>query len=162
MEGHCFLTLPPELLLTAVGSLSHCFSQSLNPWRATPLRASFFLLALSGPLHPQHLSFCKACIIYRCNFWQNDYMGIIHGNHQSQGLRTFIRFYSPFKSEQLSTNIKLTVRKTLITSIMTYASYAWNLRQIPICLQCGACKTRLFAPLAIFQGVHRFVIRLSN
>jgi hypothetical protein len=88
--------------------------------------------------------------------------GRVHGNHQSQGFRTFIRVYSPFKSEQLNTNIKLTIYKALISSITTYVSYAWNLRQKPISLKCDACQTRLFAPLAIFQGVHRFVIRISN
>jgi hypothetical protein len=40
--------------------------------------------------------------------------------------RTFIRTYSLLKSEQLSVNIKLTLHKALGTSIMTYASPAWE------------------------------------
>jgi hypothetical protein len=36
--------------------------------------------------------------------------------------RAFIRTYSLFKSEYLSANIKLTLYKALIMSIMTYAS----------------------------------------
>jgi hypothetical protein len=38
------------------------------------------------------------------------------------------------------------------------------MRQISISslLKYDACQTRLFAPLAMFQGVHRFVIRISN
>jgi hypothetical protein len=40
---------------------------------------------------------------------------------KAKALRTFIRVYSPLKSEQLSTNIKLTLHKALIRSIMTYA-----------------------------------------
>jgi hypothetical protein len=35
--------------------------------------------------------------------------------------RTFIRIFSLFKSEQLSANIKLTLHKALIGSVMTYA-----------------------------------------
>jgi hypothetical protein len=39
---------------------------------------------------------------------------------------TFIRVYSLFKSERLSANIKLTLHKALIRSIMTYACPAWE------------------------------------
>jgi hypothetical protein len=39
--------------------------------------------------------------------------------------RTFIRVYSLFKSEQLNANIKLTLHKVLIRSVMTYACTAW-------------------------------------
>jgi hypothetical protein len=40
--------------------------------------------------------------------------------------RTFIRVYLLFKSERLSANIKLTLHKALIRSIMTYACPAWE------------------------------------
>jgi hypothetical protein len=40
--------------------------------------------------------------------------------------RTFIRIYSLFKSERLSAKIKLTLHKALISSVMTYASPAWE------------------------------------
>jgi hypothetical protein len=40
--------------------------------------------------------------------------------------RAFIRAYSLFKSEWLSTNIKLTLHKAFIRFIMTYASPAWE------------------------------------
>jgi hypothetical protein len=39
---------------------------------------------------------------------------------------TFITLYSIFKSERLSANIKPTLHKALIRSIMTYASPAWE------------------------------------
>jgi hypothetical protein len=39
----------------------------------------------------------------------------------AKALRTYIRTYSLFKSDRLSTNIKLTLYKALIRSIMTYA-----------------------------------------
>jgi hypothetical protein len=38
---------------------------------------------------------------------------------EAKALRTFIRIYSLFRSERLSTNIKLTLHKAL--SIMNYA-----------------------------------------
>jgi hypothetical protein len=40
---------------------------------------------------------------------------------------TLIRIYSLFKSERLSTNIKLTHHKAPIGSVMTYACPAWKL-----------------------------------
>jgi hypothetical protein len=44
-----------------------------------------------------------------------------------KAFRTFIRIYSLFKSECLSTNIKLTLHKALIRPVMTYACPAWKL-----------------------------------
>jgi hypothetical protein len=43
---------------------------------------------------------------------------------EAKAFRTFIRVYSLFKSERLSANIKLTLHKALIRSVMTYASPA--------------------------------------
>jgi hypothetical protein len=40
---------------------------------------------------------------------------------ESNAFRTFIRLYSLLKSERLSANIKLTLHKARIRSIMTYA-----------------------------------------
>jgi hypothetical protein len=40
---------------------------------------------------------------------------------EPKAFRTFIRLYSLFKSERLSANIKLTLHKVLIKSVMTYA-----------------------------------------
>jgi hypothetical protein len=51
---------------------------------------------------------------------------------EAKAFRTFIRVYSLFKSERLSANIKLTLHKALIRSVMTYAAPPGNLRQIPI------------------------------
>jgi hypothetical protein len=44
----------------------------------------------------------------------------------AEAFRTFIRAYSLFKSERLSTNIKQTLHKALIRSVMTYAHPAWE------------------------------------
>jgi hypothetical protein len=40
---------------------------------------------------------------------------------EAKAFRTFIRIYSLYKSERLSTNIKLALHKALIRGIMTYA-----------------------------------------
>jgi hypothetical protein len=45
---------------------------------------------------------------------------------KANAFRTFIRIYSLFKSEQLSSNIKLTLHKALIRSVMTYSCNAWE------------------------------------
>jgi hypothetical protein len=45
---------------------------------------------------------------------------------KANAFRTFIRVYSPFRSERLSANIKLTLHKALIRSVMTYACPAWE------------------------------------
>jgi hypothetical protein len=64
------------------------------------------------------------------------YLGVIFDRKITWGLhiktiltkafRAFARTYSLFKSEHLSANIKLTLYKTLIRSIMTYAFPAWE------------------------------------
>jgi hypothetical protein len=45
---------------------------------------------------------------------------------EAKAFRTFIRIYSLFKSERLSTDIKLTLHKALIRSVMTYACPTWD------------------------------------
>jgi hypothetical protein len=45
---------------------------------------------------------------------------------EAKAFRTFIRIYSLFKSERLSTNIKLALHKAFIRGIMTYACPAWE------------------------------------
>jgi hypothetical protein len=46
---------------------------------------------------------------------------------EAKVLRTFIRIYSLFKSERLSANIKLTLHKALIRSLIMYACPTWEL-----------------------------------
>jgi hypothetical protein len=45
---------------------------------------------------------------------------------EAKAFRTVIRIYSLFKSERLNTNIKVTLHKALIRSVMTYACPAWD------------------------------------
>jgi hypothetical protein len=50
----------------------------------------------------------------------------LHIEIETKAFRTFIKIYSLFKRERLSTNIKLTLHKALIRSVMTYACPAWE------------------------------------
>jgi hypothetical protein len=45
---------------------------------------------------------------------------------EAKAFRTFITIYSLVKSEGISSNIKLTLHKTLIRSVMAYACPAWE------------------------------------
>jgi hypothetical protein len=46
---------------------------------------------------------------------------------EGKAFRTFVRIYSLLKSEHLSANIKLTIHKALIRSVITYACPTWEL-----------------------------------
>jgi hypothetical protein len=43
-----------------------------------------------------------------------------------EAFRTFIRIYSPSKNKRLGANIKLTLHKAIIRSVMSYACPAWQ------------------------------------
>jgi hypothetical protein len=45
---------------------------------------------------------------------------------EAKAFRTVIKLYSLFKSERLSANIKLTLHKALIRSVMTYVCPVWE------------------------------------
>jgi hypothetical protein len=49
---------------------------------------------------------------------------------EAKAFRTIIRIYSLFKSERFSANIKLTVHKALIRSVMTYACPTWEFAKL--------------------------------
>jgi hypothetical protein len=46
---------------------------------------------------------------------------------EAKAFRTLIRIYTLFKIERLSPNIKLTLHKAMIRTVMTYACPAWEL-----------------------------------
>jgi hypothetical protein len=48
---------------------------------------------------------------------------------EAKAFRIFLTIYSQFKSEHLRSNIKLTLHKALIRSVMTYACPAWELAE---------------------------------
>jgi hypothetical protein len=49
------------------------------------------------------------------------------GMTEAKAFRTFIRIYSLLKSERLRANIKITLHKALIKSVMTYTCPSWEL-----------------------------------
>jgi hypothetical protein len=69
---------------------------------------------------------------------------------------TFIRLYSLFISERLSTRLKLTLHKAIITSVMTYACPAWEFAADTHVLKLQRLQTRFCAPTATLQGTFRF------
>jgi hypothetical protein len=75
-----------------------------------------------------------------------------------KAFRTFIIVYYLFKSGRLSTNIKLTLHKILIRTIMTYASPDWQFAADNHLLKLQRQRNKFSAPLEIFQGAHRFAI----
>jgi hypothetical protein len=62
------------------------------------------------------------CVIFDKNVTLRLHIQMI----EAMAFRIFIRVYYLFKSERLSANIKLTLHKALIRSIMTYAIPAWK------------------------------------
>jgi hypothetical protein len=76
---------------------------------------------------------------------------------EAKAFKTFIRLYSLFKSERLSANIKLTIHKALIRSVMTYACPAWEFAAESLLLKLLACAW-FSATLALFRGAHRSAI----
>jgi hypothetical protein len=75
-------------------------------------------------------------------------MEIAHKNNRSQGLQNIYYVYSLFKSEQLSANIKLTLHKALIRSVMAYA--------------CPACEFAADAQLSKLQRLQNKVLRTTG
>jgi len=74
----------------------------------------------------------------------------------AKGFITFIRVYFLFRSERLSTNIKLALYKASMRSMM-YAwlfGYSGSSWQTSIFFNCSICKTAFFASLVTFQGTH--------
>jgi hypothetical protein len=85
-------------------------------------------------------------------------MEIAHRNDEAKAFRTFIRVYSLLKSEPLSANIKFTPQKALSRTKMTYVCPAWEFVADNHLLKLQRLQNRFSAPLAIFQGAHRFAI----
>jgi hypothetical protein len=90
----------------------------------------------------------------------NLYIEMIEAN----AFRTFIRIYSLLKSERerLSTNFKLSLHKTLIRNIMTYACPEWEfaadilvlkLDVLYICVSPWCCDSNTVAVLPELKNV---------
>jgi hypothetical protein len=71
---------------------------------------------------------------------------------EAKAFWAFIRLYPLFKSQRLSANIKLTLLKGLIRSVMTYACPAWEF----------AAETRLLKLHRLQNRVHRTITNSSR
>jgi hypothetical protein len=69
---------------------------------------------------------------------------------EAKALRTFIRIYSLFKSERLSANIKLTLHKAIIRSVMTYACPAWEFAAVSHLLKLQRPQNRVLRTIGSF------------
>jgi hypothetical protein len=82
-------------------------------------------------------------------------MEIAHRNYRSQDLQSIYYKFSLFKSKRLSTNIKRTLHKALIRSVITYAYPAWEFAADIYVLKLQRLQNKFSALLAIFQGTRR-------
>jgi hypothetical protein len=76
--------------------------------------------------------------------------------------RTFIRIYSLFRSELLSTNIKLALHEALIRSAMTYACPTWKFVAETHLLYCSYCKTVRTIGSFLSRMLYFLVFRISD
>jgi hypothetical protein len=95
------------------------------------------LLTLNGRNIPFVNSVKYLCVIFDKRMTWRLHIEII----EAKAFRTFIRIYSVFKSERLSTNIKLTLHKALIRSVMIYACPAWEFAAEPHLLKLQRLQT---------------------
>jgi hypothetical protein len=79
---------------------------------------------------------------------------------EAKAFRTFIRIYSLFKSGRLNANIKLTLHKALIRSVMTYACPAWELAADTYLLKLQSMQNKVLRTIGNFprctpvRGLH--------
>jgi hypothetical protein len=85
-------------------------------------RLPVVLLTLNGRkiLFVNHVKYL--CVIFNNRITWRFHIEMI----EAKSLRIFIRVCSPFKSERLSANIKLTLNKALIRLVITYSCPTWE------------------------------------
>jgi hypothetical protein len=69
---------------------------------------------------------------------------------EPKAFKIFIRIYSLFSSERLSNNIKLTLHKALIKSIMTYVCPAWEFAADSHLLKYQRLKNKILCSIGTF------------
>jgi hypothetical protein len=70
---------------------------------------------------------------------------------EAKAFRTFIRLYSLFENESLSTNIKLTLRNALIRSVMILPYPAWELLSDTYHLKLRCLQNKILHIIENFQ-----------
>jgi hypothetical protein len=96
---------------------------------------------------------------------------------EAKAFSTFIRVYSLFKSERLSANIKLTLHKALIKSVLTYACPTWDFAADTHLLKLQRLQNRVLRSIGNFPSrtpvgethkafsmpyVHDYITKLSG
>jgi hypothetical protein len=82
---------------------------------------------------------------------------------EAKAFRRFIKLYFLLKSERLIANIKLTLHKALMRSVMNYDSPAWDFAAETYLLKLKRLQfLRFFAPLVVSLGEHRSAICFRN
>jgi hypothetical protein len=120
------------------------------------LRLSTFLIDL-GPPEAQ-LTLNGRNIPFVCHM---KYLGVLFDKMilwrlhiemiEAEAFRTFIRIYSLFKSDLLSTNIKLTLHKGLTRSVMTYACPALELAADTYLLKLQRLQNKVLRTIGSFS-----------
>jgi hypothetical protein len=77
-----------------------------------------------------------------------------HETIEAKAFRTFIRIYSRFKSERLSANIEITIHKTLIRSVITYACPSWELAADTYLLKLQSLQNKVPRTIGKISKVH--------
>jgi hypothetical protein len=88
------------------------------------------------------------------------YLGVILDNRitwrlhieiiEAKAFTTFIRVHSLFKSDRLSANIKLTLQKAVIRSVMTYACPSWEIEADTHFLKLQRMKSKVLRTIGNF------------
>jgi hypothetical protein len=73
---------------------------------------------------------------------------------EAKAFRTFIRIYSLFKNDPLSADIKLSLHKALIRSVMTYVCPAWELAADTYLLKLVLCTIGKFPRCTPDRDLH--------
>jgi hypothetical protein len=75
-----------------------------------------------------------------------------------KAFKTFTRISSPFRSERLTANIKLTLHKALIRSVMNNVYPAWELEGDVYLLKLLRLQRKFSSSIEHFQGTHQSTI----
>jgi hypothetical protein len=80
--------------------------------------------------------------------------GVIH----AKACRTYIRVYCLLQNERLSANIKLTLHKELIGSLMAYTYPAREFAADTHLIKLQSLQNKILRTIGYLQAAHRFII----
>jgi hypothetical protein len=77
---------------------------------------------------------------------------------EAKAFRIFLRIYSLLESERLSAKIKLTLRKALIGTVITYACAAWELAAVTYVLKLQRLQNKVLRTIGHFPRCFMYMI----